>query len=362
MAPSVAIDVRMARHAGIGTYIRHVVPRVVAARPDWRFTLLGPREPVRDWGTDLASNAKVVRCRSNIYTLIEQLELPLRTPRAVNLFWSPHYNIPVFSRTPLVVTVHDVCHLAMPETYGGGLKLRYAQRMFDAVRRRARAVMFDSDFSHNEFERYVGAPRRATTIHLGVGSDWFEPVAGTAPHLRPYIVFVGSTKPHKNLLTLLQAFERIRDAIPHDLVIVGGQDHRTVDTAALSVAARLGDRVRTVSDADDEMLKRFVAHATGLVLPSLYEGFGLPPLEAMAAGCPTLVSTAPALIEVCGGASLYCDPRDSDDMSRQISRLVGDARLRARLIRAGRARAAQFDWDVCAERTVAVIERALAES
>jgi glycosyltransferase involved in cell wall biosynthesis len=358
--PSIAIDVRMLRHAGIGTYIRHVVPRVVEAHPDWQFTLLGPRERVGDWGVEAASNATVVPCKSGIYSLSEQIEIPLRTPR-VDLFWSPHYNIPVFSRIPLVVTVHDVGHLALPGTYGGsgGLKLQYARRMFDAVRRRAREVMFDSDFTRGEFTRYVGEPRRATTIHLGVDAEWSEPVTGPAPHPRPYLLFVGSAKPHKNLGTLLRAFELLRGTIPHDLVIVGGQDQRTVDTEALGVAARLGDRVRTVGDADDDLLKRFVVKADALVLPSLYEGFGLPPLEAMAAGCPTIVSTAASLIEVCGDAPLYFDPRDSEDLARQIVRLLSDATLRARHIKAGRARAAQFDWDVCAARTASVLERAL---
>ena len=350
----------MLRHAGIGTYIRNVVPRVVEAHPDWRFTLLGPRDSVADWSVSSAANVTFVPCRSRIYTLSEQLEIPIRLPR-VDLFWSPHYNIPILSRAPLVVTVHDVGHLALPETYGGrgGLKLQYARRMFDAVRRRAREVIFDSEFSHTEFTRYVGEPRRATTIHLGVGADWFEPISGPAPHSRPYIVFVGSAKPHKNLGTLLRAFERLRDTVPHDLIIIGGQDQRTVDTPALAIAARLGDRVRTVSDADDDLLKRFVANAAALVLPSLYEGFGLPPLEAMAAGCPTIVSTAASLIEVCGDAPLYCDPTDPEDMARQIARLLGDPALRARLIKAGRARAAQFDWDVCASRSASVLERAL---
>lgn len=348
----------MLRHAGIGTYIRHVVPRIVAARPDWRFTLLGPRGTVLDWGVESLLNAMVVPCWSKIYTLSEQLELPLRASRA-DLFWSPHYNIPMLSRASLVVTVHDVAHLAMPEIYAGGLKLQYARHVFNAVRRRAREVIFDSEFSHTEFLRYVGEPRHATTIHLGVGSEWSEPIPGPSPHPRPYILFVGSAKPHKNLGTLLEAFDRLRDTIAHDLIIIGGQEQRTVDTMALGVATRLGGRVVTISDADDVTLRRFVAHAAALVLPSLYEGFGLPPLEAMAAGCPTIVSTAASLIEVCGNASLYCDPMDSDDMARQIVRLLGDADLRARLIKAGRTRAVQFDWDVCAARTAAVIERAL---
>ena len=355
--PAVAIDVRMLRHAGIGTYIRHVVPRVVAARPSWRFTLLAPREVPSDWVQ--SSHATIVACGSGIYSIREQVELPARAPRGVDLFWSPHYNVPVLSRAPLVVTVHDVCHLALPELYGAGLRQQYARSMFGTVRRRAREVIFDSDFSRDEFLRLVGAPKRATTIHLGVDRDWFAPLSGESPRFRPYILFVGSTKPHKNLGALLAAFEQIRDSVPHDLVIVGGQKQRTTDGGALDLASRLGDRVATVADADDDVLKRYVAHAAALVLPSLYEGFGLPPLEAMAAGCPAIVSSAASLPEVCGHAALYCDPRDPDDLARQLVRVLKDARLREQLINTGRSHAARFDWDVCARRTTEVLERAL---
>lgn len=355
--PSVAIDVRMLRHAGIGTYIRHVVPRVVSSRPSWRFTLFAPREVPRDWIA--ASNASLVACDSSIYSIREQVELPVRSPRGVDLFWSPHYNVPVLSRAPLVVTVHDVCHLALPELYGAGLRQQYARSMFGAVRRRAREVIFDSDFSRDEFRRLVGEPKRATTIHLGVDRGWFAPPGPESPRGRPYVLFVGSTKPHKNLSALLAAFERIRDAVPHDLVIVGGQKQRTTDGGALDLAARLGERVVTVEDADDDALKRYVAHAAALVLPSLYEGFGLPPLEAMAAGCPAIVSAAASLPEVCGAAALYCDPRDPDDLARQLRRVLDDASLRAELVAAGRAHVVRFDWDVCAQKTMEVLERAL---
>ena len=358
-SPNVVIDIRMLRHAGIGTYIRNVVPRVIAARPDWRFTLLAADRALPDW--TLSDRERVQPCSSNIYTVAEQFELPHKTPRSATLFWSPHYNVPLFSRAPLVVTVHDVCHLAMPDVYGGTARGAYAKYMFGTVRRRAREILFDSDFTRAEFVRHVGEPARSTTALLGVDRVWRTMIHTPRPHPRPYVLFVGSGKPHKNLVALIKAFEMSGAAISeYDLILLGSfAQQRTVDAEALGLAKALGSRVRLVRDADDATVRAFVAGASALVLPSLYEGFGLPAIEAMAAGCPCLVSRAASLPEVCGDGALYCDPRDPGDIARQLVHLLTDGDLRARLVQAGHARADRFDWDVTAERTAVVLDRAL---
>ena len=353
----------MLEHAGIGTYIRNVVPRTIAKRPAWRFTLLAPRLWRRAPAWARSPNVAVVVCSTSIYSLGEQLELPFRTPPRVNVYWSPHYNIPLFSRAPLVVTVHDVAHLALADIHAGALRQLYATRMFGAVRARARAIMFDSAFTAREFSRLVGEPTESTVIHLGVDASWGRAADEPPAHDRPYLLFVGSVKPHKNLLGLLQAFESLVERIEHDLVIIGAHSgQRTIDTRAMTFAARLGSRVQFFEGVDDARLKRYVGGAFALVLPSLYEGFGLPALEAMAGGCPCIVSSSASLPEVCGDAALYCDPRSPDDIAAQIVRLVRDPQLRERLVRAGRDRAAEFDWDLTADRTTAVLERAMTET
>jgi len=176
----------------------------------------------------------------------------------------------------------------------------------------------------------------------------------------PYVLFIGSARPHKNLAALLRAFEMISASVPHDLLIVGGLDkQRTADSSIHALIAGLGRRVRVLEDVDDESLVGIVANADALVMPSLYEGFGLPALEAMAAGCPCLVSSAASLPEVCGNAAVFFDPRDPSDIAQQLSRVLDDASMRANLSAAGRARAAEFPWESTAERTVAVLERSL---
>src|SRR5205823_7949279 len=125
--------------------------------------------------------------------------LPRRSPRAADLFWSPHYNIPLFSRAPLVVTVHDVAHLALANMYGGGVRRIYARHMFGAVRRAARAIIFDSAFTREQFQSFIGRPEGATaTIHLGVDESCSAPTLEPSPTARPYLLLGGSVQPHKN--------------------------------------------------------------------------------------------------------------------------------------------------------------------
>jgi glycosyltransferase involved in cell wall biosynthesis len=357
--PHVVIDVRMLRHAGIGTYIRSVVPRVMAVRPAWHFTLLAAQGVSHDW--QASGRATVTPCASDIYTIREQVELPVRTPRRADLFWSPHYNVPVLSRLPLVVTVHDFCHLAMSNLYGGPARTAYAKFMFDTVCKHAAEILFDSDFTRAEFARYVGEPRRGTTALLGVDPVWRSVRHRRRPHDRSYVLFVGSAKPHKNLGALLQAFALCRDQLPdHDVILLGSfERQRTLDSRALALAASLGKRVRIVAGASDDVVQSYVANASALVLPSLYEGFGLPAVEAMATGCPCLVSNAAALPEVCAGGALYCDPTNPTDIAGQLVRLLTDDDLRATLVRAGHLRAAALDWNETAAQTASVLDRAL---
>jgi len=168
---------------------------------------------------------------------------------------------------------------------------------------------------------------------------------------------VGNVKPHKNLGTLISAFKRIANRVAQDLVIVGKlSGFITSDAAVGQSAAILGDRIRLVGEVDPGLLEQFFIHADALVLPSLYEGFGLPPLEAMACGCPTIVARAGALPEVCGSASLYFNPTDPEELAATLLRVLTDEHVRLELRRQGSSHAAQFSWDRCAEQTLALIE------
>jgi glycosyltransferase involved in cell wall biosynthesis len=355
---TLTIDLRMLYASGIGTYIRNLVPRIMHALPGTHFTLLGRPEELDQLDWTRRKNTNIVECRSRIYSLGEQLELVQRIPRDTDLFWSPHYPIPIFFRGKLLVTVHDVFHLAWP----GRLHRRlYAELMFWAVRNKASAILADSHFSRLELSRLTGKGRQEiNTVHLGVDASWFDVGKKTRPYLAPYLLFVGNVKPHKNLTGLIRAFGLIAQAVHQDLVIVGKREgFISGDTEVAREARRLGERIQFTGHVADDELFQYVAHADALVLPSLYEGFGLPPLEAMACSCPVIVSNAASLPEVCGDAALYCDPNDPSDIADKIQQLMRDPKLRDELRAKGLEQARKFSWDKCARETLDVIKHVL---
>ena len=359
--PSIIVDARMIASSGIGTCLRNTLPRIIHKRPNWRFTLLGDRQRLADIGSP--TNVEIRQADAPVYSLREQLAFTRLDLHRADLLWAPHYNIPITATPRLVVTVHDVMHLTLPEYRNRWLRRTYATTMYAAVRRRASAVICDSDFTRREFERLVGTGPPTHVVHNGVHPSWFDipPASSLASPARPFIVFVGLAKPHKNLVGLLRAFGMIADRVPHDLVIVGSRRDalRTIDRGIEQQAAPLNDRVRFAEHLELSALQQCVAGADVLVQPSFYEGFGLPPLEAMAAGTPCLASRIDPLVEVCGDAVAYCDPHDPADIARRLLELLESTSTRHEFSARGRRRAQAFSWDRSATETLAIFERVL---
>jgi glycosyltransferase involved in cell wall biosynthesis len=353
-APLVTVDARMLRSTGIGTYLKSVLPRVIARVPEARFCLLGDPEALSTAGFGGEARVSFRRFDAGIYAAGEQPGLFLRTPRETRVFWAPHVNAPLAGPGRLLVTVHDVFYASPPP----GARPRwdkqlYLSAMLRGLRRRAAAILCDSTFTRDELAQKVRDLRCPLhVVPLGIEPDWFEKPAGPPPEAKPYLLFLGNLKPHKNLPRTLAAFAEIAEQVAHDFVVVGPGD-----AAALrrEVPARVASRVRFTGVLAEPRLKSYVAHAAGLVLASLYEGFGLPPLEAMALGVPALVSRAASLPEVCADAALYCDPRSVPDIARGMLRLLTDENERERLRARGFVRARELDWESCADKTSAVL-------
>lgn len=355
----ITVDARMLESSGVGTYLRNLLPRVVQLLPEMSVTVLGQAEALAAL-LGSPDNVNVIDFRAPIYSPQEQIQLHRMVPSDTKLLWSPHFNIPLSYRGSLLVTIHDTFHLAMPHLLNGHHKRLYARLLFQAVRRKASAILSVSEFTRSEILRFLNPTQPVHTIHLGVDDAWFDPVSSSPPHSKPYIIFLGNIKPHKNLGGLLTAFAQIVHEHNCDLIIVGKREgFITSDVHVAAQAEELGDRVVFTGWLPDSALKQYVAHASTLILPSFYEGFGLPPLEAMACGVPTVVSNATSLPEVCGDASLYCNPHDPDTISAAIRTLLTDHRLRTELTRKGRAQAKAFSWAKCAQETSAVIRRLL---
>ena len=358
----ISIDIRMLHSSGIGVYLRSLVPLIIRLRPNDQFILMGRPQDRQDPVWQGLTNIQWVDCDSPIYSLRQQWEFHCKTPKDTDLFWSPHYDTALWRPGRLLVTVHDLFHLAMPQFVGGLHKRLYARWMFDRVAAEALGVLAISEFTRNELLRFAGVhPDRVRVILNGLDEGWFSQGRTEVPHPGSYFLYVGNIKPHKNLSRLVEAFGKLTSVFPHDLILVGQKEgFMTGDREVQEAAARLGDRVKFTGSVSQELLKAYYHHAEALVFPSLYEGFGMPPLEAMASGCPVLASTAASIPEVCGNAALYFDPMDLEDMGQKMLRILREPTLRQELIRSGRERAKAFSWNESAIKVSAYMDEIIA--
>jgi alpha-1,3-rhamnosyl/mannosyltransferase len=271
------------------------------------------------------------------------------------------YWVQPWEKEPFVVTVHDLSFLENPDWYPSGQAWFYNQLIRQAARK-ARKVITVSEFCRAEIaERWdIPADRIETTYEAA--RSLFKPgkKKRSGP---PTILFVSAIHPRKNLGRLIRVWERLRSNRFPDLrlKVVGpagwsaGSDLRALKSAVAKGGAEwLGSQT-------DEELKEAYQTATMLVYPSLYEGFGLPPLEAMACGCPVVCSKTASLPEVCGEAAEYFDPTSEEEISAKISYLLGSEERREELSRAGIAKAGEYSWERMAEETSTIYRRALEE-
>jgi glycosyltransferase involved in cell wall biosynthesis len=269
------------------------------------------------------------------------------------LYFSPGYNSPLGWHGSFVFTLHDLHHLRVPEN-SNVLKRAYYNHVIKPACRKSPVVLTVSEYSRREIAEWANLSEELiVNVGNGVGPPFGAEGAVYEPGY-PYLLYVGSRKPHKNLPRLLLAY--CRSGVQKDarLVIAGRPDNDT-----LREVHRVGiDAVFTQFDSN-ESLARAYRGAIALLFPSLYEGFGLPPLEAMACGTPVLASNVCALPEVLGDAAILVDPGDSEAITEGIRRIVGDASLRAQLRTKGLIRSKLFSWSETARKTARIFEMIL---
>ena len=362
-AVDVLFDARHIRQSGIGTYIRTQLPHLEEAAARHRLALAVLADP--DTVPALSPSTEVILASppsAPMYSGKEQLvwwrALAAARPRAV---WLPHYPFPLARWLPrnrrihTYVTVHDTIHL-LPESISGQNRARrlYARTMLRADARACRRIFTPSEATAVTL---LGIERSARVLVTPIPVDeiWFEPAdPALSPVTGPYLLYVGNTKRHKNLPLVLEAFAEVADTLAHRLVIAGGGvSLRTADDRVRRLAAEMGERVVVLGQLDFAVLRALVASAQLLVMPSLYEGAGLPPLEAMASGTAVVASDIPAVRETCGSGAVFFDPHDADGLAQLIRTYCTDDGARAELARRGRdyvvARQQRIDPTAAAE-------------
>ncbi len=252
---------------------------------------------------------------------------------------------------PQVVMAHDVIPLRYPHVYGQ--KLAYFRYWVPLSLRSARQIICNSHQTQRDLtEFYNLAPERITVIPLAYDRERFFAQAEVAPPV-PYLLYVGSHEPHKNLMTLIQAFGQIQTQWQGELWIAGRADPRY--TPELQRAGK--GRIRWLDYIPPEALPQLYRRATAFIFPSLFEGFGLPILEAMACGTPVICAHSSSLPEVGGQAVAYFDPQSPTDLVRVITQLLSDPIWRDQLARQGIQQAQGFSWEATAQKTLAVCRR-----
>ena len=366
---TVAVDARKLFDGGVGTYLRGLVTACAARPSGFEFVaLVDPDDRGRvDW-----PGVREAPVSAGKYGFAEHVAVPAAARRAgAVLLHEPHYTLPVGWSGPAVVTVHDLTHLRFPHFFPPGAAL-YARAMAGFAVRRARRVIVDSEDTRIDVIERLGAdPGRVRVIHLGVSAGLARPTAAEIESFRAardlprdYLLYVGARKRHKNLALIIDALARIPEGSRPPLVL-SGPPLAADDPLLRQAQERRVDLWLHTSGLvhDDADLACLYGGGALYVQPSLAEGFGLPPLEAMACGVPVVSSNAGSLPEVLGEAAILLPPTGPDApeaWAGTIVRLLGDERTRIQMAADGRAQAARFTWERAAEQTLAMYREALA--
>jgi len=360
---------------GIGRYAYQLAD-ALARMPQIELTLLfHPALPNTCYRLDALAAQNVTLHPIHIapFSLAEQTRLPALAHRLKPDVWhAPCYSLP-YRRlaSPTVVTFYDTIPLALPQFWPAHQRLIYWLTHRLALRA-ARAVIAISESTRRDLVRYVHAdPQRITVTPLAADARFKPQPESEINRVRQayalpdrFILYVGINKPPKNLPRLIEAYARLAaddPALNYACVLAGAWDKRYPESKERAVELGIGDRVRFLGPVPDSDLPALYAGAELFVTASLYEGFGLPALEALACGAPVACSNTSSLPEVVGEAGLLFDPLDVDAIAVAIRRAMSDPQLRAELRRCGLKRAAQFTWDRVAQQTVEVYRRLIAE-
>ena len=370
-----------APRTGIGNYIAHLQAALAASGDvellsfvagNWHDGVAGAQQPV-------ARGVVVHRLRSlagPLLPLVRRLR-HVRQQRdfargavrhAIEVYHEPNY-VPFEVDVPTVITVHDLSWLRHPETHPPD-RVRWLMRAMPGAVARASAIIVDSNFTRVEMQAaFPRSAHRLHTVHLGVDRSFHprEAKETTAALARlglahgEYVLTVGTLEPRKNVEHVLDAYARLparlRDR--YALAVAGAPGWRAHRLTRQLRALAAGGHVRFLAAVAQDDLPSLYAGAAAFVFPSFYEGFGLPPLEAMASGTPVLVSQRAALPEVVGDAAVMLDPEEAWLTAQRIEALLDDPASAAALRERGLRRAAQFTWSSCAQKTVAVYRAAL---
>jgi len=322
---TICIDCRMIDASGIGAYLRESLPCLLQSSNN--FLLLGNSQRLQCYSSN--ANVKIIECAIKPFSLKELFFFPLKTARQINradLYFSPYFNIPRSVTIPIFTTIHDIIFPDMPELTS---KLGLAARMWFYRRayKKSKKIFTVSEFSKSRIQHHLGTEKPVIVTHSAI-QPMFLAYRANIKNIQKTqtIVFIGNIKKHKGLDLLLDAFSLAKkEELPHRLVVIGAKENfRTSDNTVLQKIKSLGGETVTFTGfISDEQIMEYLSKAALLVQPSLYEGFCLPPLEALVLGTPALISNIPVLKEIYSDYPVtFFKSGDSSDLKEKLMELL----------------------------------------
>lgn len=367
----IGIDARLVYYhkAGIGQYILRLTQALAQINSEDSFVLFASRKDNTRIATQ--ANFRRVRLWTPSHHRFERLALSVELmPYALDLLHSPDFIPPLRARCPSVITVHDLAFLLYPRFLTRDSARYYGQ--VDLAARQADHIIAVSESTKRDVIRLLGVPEDKITVIHEAAHPLFAPVTNPealertrARYQLPekFFLFVGTVEPRKNLPTLLRAFRGLRDKYKStaSLILVGNRGWLADEVDRVIAELQLGDAVRFLGGIPNDELVYLYNAASAFVFPSFYEGFGLPPLEAMACGTPVITSNVSSLPEVVGDAALLINPENVDELTVAMSRVLADEKLRREMRDKGLKRAQLFSWERAARETLDVYRLVTAE-
>ncbi len=348
------------RNVGIGRYTYHLIEKLARVDHANQYEILIPAES-HDFQSSPNVRYRLIRLPVFKRRVWEQLA-PLVVGN-YDLLHFPYDSCIGMKRGKFVVTLHDAKPILFPSKSN---RRNWKQRLKDMIApnplEKIDHVVTVSECSRRDLMEQMGIPEdRITVIHQGVDLEKFSPSTASPVkrfEFTPYVLCVAGTDPTKNVRSLIEAFSKLRPEIrsQHHLVLVGDvQKNKELQQCVQEQG--IADRTVFTGVVSDTQLAEFYQHASVFVFPSLYEGFGLPVLEAMACGCPVITSNTSSLPEVVGGAGMLVNPRDREELIEAMTKVLTDAVLAGTLCKSGREQAEKFSWEKTARATVDLYER-----
>jgi glycosyltransferase involved in cell wall biosynthesis len=362
----IGIDARKVSDYGIGTHIRNLLINLSELDKEREYFIFCSQEDAHLL-KNLGENFHIIIDNSTKYSLLEHISLSWKIKKLkLELFHEPHYVLPLFTSSPhFIVTIHDLIHLLFPQYLPNQRAYYYARYMLKKAVARSTKIITVSQSTKADIQRLLFAnPDKIKVIYNGVEESFFNPCSSHELKstkeryqlFQPFLLYVGNLKPHKNLICLIESFRLVKEEVENELqLIIVGRDVVSYPELKRS-AEKLGLRqsVRFLGFIPKSLLSGLYRLAEIFVFPSLYEGFGLPPVEAMACGTPVVAAKTSSLPEILGDAAFFTEVDHPSILAEAITKVLKDDKLKSSLHKRGPVQAHKFSWKKTAQEVLAL--------